>query len=378
MSLSPRERVMLAVNHREPDRLPLALWGSWYGVTDRLYLQVLEELGWQPVPPFRPELLHSVNYYDDRLLELLNVDVRHVDPGVTAVTSRLDGEGKDAWGLRWDNRGAGRTVSYHPLAAATIEDIHEFRLPDADEVVREEAILARLKTIRAMGQEYAVIGRAVVSYGFLEMAEALRGHEQLLMELALAPEVVQALVNRLYDCYAAMIGRFLDIAGKNLDMIELPGDDFAGNEQPIISPAMFDQFFRQPYQNLISLIKSHSPHVKVIFHSDGAVTPFLRRWVEMGADVLHPLEPLPATDFAAVKAEYGQQLAFLGAIDIREALRGDGERVAEEVKLRIRQLAPGGGYILAPANHLQWDIPPRNLFALYQAGQEYGQYPLNG
>lgn len=374
MELGPRERVLRAVNHREPDRVPLALWGSWYGVTDKLYFKVLERLGWEPVAPFRPDLLHSVNYYDDRLLELLGVDVRHVDPGSTAVTSRVGVDGKDAWGLRWDDGGLYRTVDYHPLAGATVDEIRDFALPRAEDVVREETILPRLEEIRAMEKEYAVVGRAVASYGFLEMAESLRGHEQFLLDLAMAPEVVHAIVERLYDCYSAMIARFLDVAGDHLDLVELPGDDFAGNEHPIISPAMFDEFFLGPYRDLIGMIKSRSPRVKVVFHSDGAVGPFLGRWAEMGVDVLHPLEPLPATDFEAVKARHGGRLAFLGGIDIREAMQGDEERVEREVKTRIRQLAPGGGYVLAPANHLQWDVPPENLLALYRAAREHGQY----
>jgi uroporphyrinogen decarboxylase len=160
-------------------------------------------------------------------------------------------------------------------------------------------------------------------------------------------------------------------------MIELPGDDYAGNEHPIISPTMFDDFFGEPYRKLVGLIRERSPHVKVVFHSDGAIMPFLGRWADIGFDVIHPLEPLPATDFEEVKAGYGDRLSFMGAIDIREAMQGSGEGVEEEVRQRIRQLAPGGGYVLAPANHLQWDVPPANLFTLYEAARKYGRYPLN-
>ncbi len=376
MSLSPRERVRLAVNHQEADRVPLALWGSWYGLTDKLYFNVLKTLGWQPGPPFRPDLVHSVNYYDDRLLEYLQVDVRHVDPGAIVATAKIKTDGTDAWGIRWDRSGLYRLADYFPLVEASLAEIKQYQFPDPDELIPAEAILARLETIRAMGQEYAIVGRAVASYGFFEMAQSLRKHDQLMMDLILAPEIVHALVARLYECYAGMIERFLDLVGQHLDMLELPGDDFAGNKGPIIAPKMFDQFFRQPYQRLIQLIKSHSPHIKVIFHSDGAMTPFLPRLIDMGVDIFHPLEPLPVTDMAAIKAEYGSRLVFMGGIDIREALQGDKARVVAEVKTRLQQLAPGGGYILAPANHLQWDVPPENLFTLYRAAQEYGRYPL--
>ena len=135
MSFSPRERVLAAIVHEEPDRVPLALWGSWYGVTDKLYFNVLETLGWEPVAPFRPDLLHSVNYYDDRLLARLGVNIRHVDPGVTALTARVNDDGFDRWGLQWRKAGLYRTAAYFPLESATVEEIADFALPTPDEYV---------------------------------------------------------------------------------------------------------------------------------------------------------------------------------------------------------------------------------------------------
>ena len=374
--LTPRTRVLTALNHQEPDRVPLALWGSWYGVTDKLYFTALAALGWEPVPPFRPELLHSVNYYDDRLLAFLGVDVRHVDPGSIGVTSRVAETGADAFGLRYSTSGLYRAASYHPLAEASVDEIMAFPLPGAEEVIAAAPILARIEQIRARDDEYAIVGRAVASYGLFEMAQSLRRHDQLLMDLALEPEIVHALVGRLADCYGAMFERFLDIAGDALDLIELPGDDFAGNNGPIISPKMFDTYFKQPYTQLIGRIKTKAPHIKVIYHSDGAIAPFLSRFIEIGADVVHPLEPLPATDMAALKREFGRRISFMGAIDIRKTMQGPEAGIVAEVRERIGQLAPGGGYILAPANHLQADVPPQNLFRLYAAAREFGRYPL--
>ncbi len=374
--LTPRNRILTALNHQEPDRVPLALWGSWYGVTDKLYFAALTELGWEPVPPFRPELLHSVNYYDDRLLAYLGVDVRHVDPGSIGVTSRVGPDDADAFGLRYTTSGLYRAASYHPLAEAGVDAIMEFPLPKAEDVIAAEPILARIGQIRALGDEYAIVGRAAASYGLFEMAQSLRRHDQLLMDLALEPEIVHALVGRLAACYGAMYDRLLGIAGPALDLIELPGDDFAGNNGPIISPAMFDTYFKQPYTQLIGRIKARAPHIKVIYHSDGAIAPFLARFIEIGADVVHPLEPLPATDMAAIKAEFGARISFMGGIDIRKTMQGPEAGIVDEVKQRVGQLAPGGGYILAPANHLQADVPPQNLFRLYAAAREFGRYPL--
>jgi len=376
MTLTPRDRVLTAVNHQEPDRVPLALWGSWYGITDKLYFRLLDTLGWEPVAPFRPDRVHSVNYYDDRLLAKLQVDVRHVDPGAIAAAGRPGPGGSDAFGIHWDTSGLYRTARRHPLQQATVDQIMDHPFPAVDESIQADPILARLAKIRALDQEYAIVGRAVASYGFLEMSQSLRKHEQLFTDLILAPEIVDALVTRLYDFYAALIIRFLDIAGDQLDILELPGDDFAGNAGPLISPATFDRFFKEPYQKLISLIKKHSPHIKVVYHSDGAMDAFLSRLIDIGADIFHSVEPLPVWNLAEMKAQHGDRLVFMGGIDIREALQGNKTAVVTEVKTRLSQLAAGGGYILAPSNHLQWDIPPQNLFTLFEAAVEHGRYPL--
>lgn len=375
MGLTPRQRVLSALDHEEPDRVPLALWGSWYGLTDDVYSKLVDLLGLEPVEPFRPGGLHTVNYYDDRLLEGLKVDLRYIAPGSTSATSELGPDGADRWGLKWSKSGPYRAAVHHPLQGATFEEIEEYELPTAG-VVDVEGIERRLSEIASLDDEYAIVGRAVSSYGFFEMSQALRKHDQLLMDLIRAPDVVHTLVDRLFTCYSGMIGCFLDAAGERLDVLELPGDDFAGNGGPLISPETFDRFFKGPYRRLIALIKGRAPHIKVAYHSDGAVMPFLGRLVEIGVDVFHPLEPLQATDMVAAKEAYGKDLTFMGGIDIRRAMTGDEDAVVREVKTRLRQLGPGGGYILAPSNHLQGDVPPENVLTLYRAARRYGHYPL--
>ncbi len=376
MTFTPRERVLMALDHQEPDRVPLSLWGSWYGITDKLYFNVLESLGWDPVPPFRPARVHSVNYYDDRLLETLHIDVRHVDSGAIAACSVPRADNTDAFGIEWVKRGPYRSPSGHPLEQASAQSIAEYKFPAPDDLIDADGVSERIATIRSMEEEYAIVGRAVASYGFFEMAQALRRPEQFLMDLATNPELAHSLIERLYGCYAGLTERFLEVAGEYLDIFELPGDDFAGNTGLLISPDMFDEYFKDRYRRLVNLIKTRCPHMRVAYHSDGVMTDLLPRLIEIGVDVFHSVEPLPGWDLGEAKQLHGERLAFMGGIDIREALQGEPAAVDAEVKIRLRELGSGGGYILAPANHLQWDIPPENLFRLYEAAREYGRYPL--
>ena len=161
-------------------------------------------------------------------------------------------------------------------------------------------------------------------------------------------------------------------------MIELPGDDYAGNTNLMISPAMFRKFIKPCLARLVKVVKEHNPNVKVMLHSDGAITGLIPDVIELGVDVIHPLEPLPATDLTAVKEEFGKQVTLLGGIDISHAMPSNRDDVIAEAKRRIAQLAPGGGYILAPSNHLQADIPPENVVTLFETVHQFGKYPLQG
>jgi uroporphyrinogen decarboxylase len=139
---------------------------------------------------------------------------------------------------------------------------------------------------------------------------------------------------------------------------------------------MFRNFIKPCLVRLVKVVKEHNPNVKIMLHSDGAITGLIPDIIDLGVDVIHPLEPLPATDLVAVKEEFGKQVTFLGGIDISHAMPGEREDVIEEAKRRIAQLAPGGGYILAPSNHLQADVPPENVVTLFETAHQFGKYPL--
>jgi uroporphyrinogen decarboxylase len=371
--MDSRERVYLAIEHQEPDRVPTALWGSAYGLTDPLYLKLVDHLGLEePVAPFRQRRGHSVNHYDDRVLEALEIDLRHVWMGFTDLGGPPAGGGVDAWGVGWAQSGLYLSAQEHPLAGASLEDLETYSWPKVERYLRREEMRERARNLKEE-TSYAVVGRAVDSYGPLERAGLLRGYENFMLDLALNEEFVEQLVEKITGVLCRLIEIALDTAGEYLDIFELPGDDYAA-QTPIIAPRMFDKYLAAPWARMIRLVKAAAPQCKVMFHSDGDMQPFLGRLIDLGVDVFHCLEPMPGVDMAQVKRDFGEQLCFLGAIDIKEALQGDKARVEAEVQARIRDLAPGGGYILAPANHLQPDVPPENVVALYEAARKFGRY----
>ncbi len=371
-----RERVLAAVSHATPDKVPIAIGGSAYGITDPLYFELLSALHLGgPVEPFRSRMGHTINYYDERILDALDIDVRYVDCGFTDLGGPSKGGGVDSWGVRYDQSGIYLSPVSHPLNAATLSDLEAYPWPEVEKYFRREELRERARFLKEETQ-YAVVGRAFDSYGPFERSCSLRRTDQFLVDLGTNPEFALGLIDKVTDVHCRLLELVLDAAGDYLDILELPGDDYAAL-RPIISPKMFDRFFAPAWQRIIGLIKSAAPHCKILFHSDGNMEVFLGRLADLGVDIFHCLEPMPGVDMARIKALYGEELCFWGAIDIKRALQQDEATVEKEVKSRILQLAQGGGYVLSPANHLQPDVPARNVIALFAAARKYGSYPLD-
>jgi uroporphyrinogen decarboxylase len=372
-----RERVLAAVNHEEPDRVPTALWGSAYGITDPLYHALLAHLDLgKPLAPFRVRRGHTVNHYDERILEVLGTDTRYVWLGFDDLGGPPSGGGVDAWGVGWKRAGLYFAATEHPLAEARVEDLDHHAWPDVEQFIHRDHVRRRARHLKERA-DYAVVGRAADSYGLLERASSLRGTERFMLDLVIDEEFADALIGRITDVLYRLLEIYLDAAGPYLDILELPGDDYAA-QHPLISPRMFDRFFAPRWRRLIALVGGAAPHCKVLFHSDGRMEPFLGRLIDLGVDIFHCLEPMPEVDMTQVKRDYGDQLCFWGAVDIKQALQGDVPRVEAEVRERISALGAGGGYVLAPANHLQPDVPPESVVALFRAARKYGTYPLDG
>jgi uroporphyrinogen decarboxylase len=379
-TMTPRQRVLTALTHEEPDTVPTALGGGSYGIVDELYLSLVKYLNLgEPVSPFRSG--HSISYMDDHLLDKLGTDLRYCWPRLLPNSPVVPGEDEDtfydSYGQVWK-----RALPYYYAGdgllreATRIDDIDRLvRWPDLSDSRWMAGVAARAQNLRE-GTDYFVVMRMVASHGPFQTACDLRDTETFLLDMAINPEFAQTLLKKVTTVLEGLLRLAMQAGGKYFDMIELPGDDYAGNSNTIMSPDMFRQFIKPCVARLIRVIKAHNPDVKIMLHSDGALTKLLPDIIDLGVDVIHPLEPLPATDLIAVKEEFGKKVTFLGGIDISHAMPGSYKDVVGEAKRRIAQLAPGGGYILAPSNHLQADVPPENVVTLFETARQFGKYPV--
>jgi uroporphyrinogen-III decarboxylase len=165
------------------------------------------------------------------------------------------------------------------------------------------------------------------------------------------------------------------MVGLGVDIIWI-GDDFGMQDRMIISPRLFREFFKPRYAYLFAKWKALNPNVKIAFHSDGNIFPIIPDLIEIGLDILNPIQP-KSMDPAKVKKMYGDKLTFWGTVDIQEVLPfGTAEDVANEVKLRLQTVGKGGGLIISPAHNIQSQVPLENILAFYESAKKFGRYPL--
>lgn len=382
MRLSHRERVLLTLKHQEPDQVPIAIGGGPYGIVDPLYLKLVDyyRLG-QPVTPFRTG--HSISYMDDRLLEKLGSDMRYVYPRLLPNSPINPGSVPDtftdSYGQIWH-----QAIPYYYAGKGILSDFKpgkdrledRLTLPNPSENRWMDGVEECAKHLKS-ATDYFITMRMVASHGVFQTACDLRGTENFLIDLAIYPEFAYELLNQLGDFLIGLTHQAMQAGGQYFDMIELPGDDYASNLNTLISPTMFRQFIKPNIQRMVDTIRNYRLDIYIMFHSDGLITSLLEDIIDLGVDVIHPLEPLPDTNFEEIKKQYGDKITFMGAIDISHALPGSKDDVIDEVILRIKQLAAGGGYILAPSNHIQADVPVENVVTMVEAARQYGKYPLS-
>ncbi|MBS3787167.1 hypothetical protein KGY79_03090 [Candidatus Bipolaricaulota bacterium] len=371
--MNSKERVLATLKHKEPDRVPLALCGSAYGVVDELWDDLQAELGIScKIQPFRGRHGHSVNYIDDRVLRELDIDTRHVWLGSTDLISPKGGVGTDAFGVKWKRTESSVYPYDYPLSDADKDDIKSYSMPDVESLIRPKKLENRLNELDC--DQYALIARAPVSYGLYEKASQLRGPELLFKDLMINEEFVEILLSKLFDFYLQIHKRYMEIVGERIDIFELPGDDYADNQGLLFSPQVFRKYFFERWKKLVSIIKQASPQTKVLFHSDGYTPPLLDLLLDIGIDIHHPLEPLPKLDVEKVSRSYSDKLVFLGGIDVKSLSKSFDEGLRGEILDFANKLAKSGGFIMGPTNHIQSDVPAKNIIKAFQLGKSEIRY----
>lgn len=376
--LTSRERVLCALGHEEPDRVPIFFGTS--GATTMLapgYDRLKAHLGIQGETTVFWRGLQYV-LMDEEVLAWSGSDGRPLLAGpAPAPLARDISENAyvDGWGCLWERRPHGLyyEVMDSPIRTATIDDLDRYPWPDLAHPSRFTGLREKARAIQDAG--YAVVALSGVTP--FEQSYLLRGIEQWLLDLAGDPDFALALMRRITDLMKASVIGLLEEAGDSIDVL-VTGDDLGTQNSTLISPTMYRRLVKPFHVELMSEIRRRTS-ARIFYHSDGNIYALLPDLIEIGVDLLNPVQVNAGAmgDTARLKREFGDRLSFCGAIDTGWVLpRGTPDDVRAEVRRRIQNLGPGGGYILASVHCIQPDVPVENVIAMLDEAKVAGRYPL--
>lgn len=353
-----RERVLTALNHEEPDRCPMQIsFTPEFAARLEIDLQLKGQGLHNPHGGGNTyELERALD--EDMLLTSVGWVNGYYQDGYQNVDSYLD-----EWGVAW------KTIEYktpygkgkytepfgHPLAEDRVLETYLSPDPNRLELYAEAScVLANFK------EEYWIVG--VTPTTIFESAWALRGYEQLMIDMATNPDKANRVLDIPYSYHKIVTQRLVSLG---VDMIWL-GDDVGGQNAMLMSPRMWRQYFKPRMADLIASLREINPHIKIAYHTDGVVYPVIPDLIEIGVDVLNPIQPM-AMDPVKIKKEYGRNLCFWGSLDIQQTLPfGTPEQVKAEVITRLKTIGRGGGLLIGPTHNLQLDTPLENFWAMIE------------
>jgi len=378
--MTHRDRVLAALSHREPDRVPIDVWGSASRVCNVLYFQIVKDQGWEGYGPC-VRASRSGDYVDERVDKLVDSDFRHLDIGHPQNSKSYLNEHGDKigeWGYGTREVHGSSLVSFSPLAAATdVGDIEKHRWPvvaDPGRVagLEEKARRFAETTDCFLGATHAVSGM------MLELGQYLRGFEQFMMDLYLDERFAHHLIGKIADVITELYLYYLEPIAPYVGWVEF-SSDHGMQDRSLVSPEIYRKFFKAPYKRVFDAVKKAAPGVKIWLHTCGSVRELIPDLIDAGVDVLNSLQPKAAgMDSVELKREFGRELVFHGGLDLQGGITGSVQEAVAESRRRIDAFARGGGYIFAPSNHFMQDVTLGNFYAVYRTAREYGVYRQEG
>lgn len=353
-----RDRVLMALNHEEPDRCPMQI-----SFTPEFASRLKNDLGLTDEDLYNPHGGGNT-YVLERAIDedMILTSVGWANSYYATEEYSEDGVSyTDEWGVGWKNveyetrfgKGHYTEIVGHPLADD--EAIDSYQPPDPN---RPELYVEAERVIKEYKDEYWIVGVTVTT--IFETAWALRGYERTLMDLVINPDFVERLLDIPFNYHLTAAKRLVEMG---VDMIWI-GDDMGTQERMLISPDSWRRFFKPLMATFISTLKSVNSDVKVAYHSDGLIYSIIPDLMEIGLDVLNPVQPR-SMDPEKLKREYGDNLCFWGSIDEQYTLPfGTPVEVEREVITRLKTLGKNGGLIIGPTHHVQLDTPLENFWAM--------------
>jgi uroporphyrinogen decarboxylase len=372
--MTSRERVLAALSHQQPDRVPMDLGAS---IVSSIHVQAYDnlkkylglDLGATKIFARTPQLA----VVDPVILDLFGVDTLGVKPGSPENHPHREVPDEhgfiDEWGILRKMPPDADTyyVANAPLEGdISIHDVLNYPMPDPADPGYTRGLRARILALREMDQRAIVLS---LPDSVVQQSQLLRGFSEWYTDAASNPDLLGALMDRILETQIAIWDTILSAVGDVIDVV-FNFDDLAMQDRLIVSPAMYRQFLEPRVRKYIEFLKRKT-RAKIVFHTDGAIVPVLPSLADMGVDCVNPLQVSAKGmgDVVALKKQFGDRLAFWGGVDSQHTLpHGAPDQVRAETASRIRDLNRDGGYVLGAVHNIQADVPAENIVALFETG----------
>ncbi len=374
--MTGRERIRKAINHVEPDRVPIDNGGVVSGMHEVAYRNLLDHLGMEDeITIYDP--VQRLAFVKDELLVRLGVDTRYVfanPPSFWKWEEKKDGSWVDEFGTGYERSELYSDFIYPVLRNATLRELKAYKFPNPKDPGRFSGLRERGRELYEKA-DCAIIGGNTPSLFYL--AWVLRGMEKFLTDIAMNIDFANYLMDRIVDWNITFLEGYLTEIGGYVEY-QWIGDDWGIQHGPLISPEMFRKMVVPRFKKLIDHIKSKTK-AKVIYHTCGATYWVMEDLIEMGVDIVQPLQANAAgnEDPARLKRDFGKRMVFHGNTNNQGVFHKTKKEVIADALYRIRHLAPGGGYIFSSGHNIQANMPPENILALFDTAKEYGTYPID-
>ncbi len=377
-AMTHRERVLAALNHQEPDRVPIDLSSTRCTSIHVAGYQRLKKYFGIETPDIITDRMMQPVLVDDRILEALDIDTRGIFPGTPDKTPDVELNEityRDEWGVvRTQPPGSYWYDLKESVLSGeiTVKDILRHQWPDPDDPGRLRGMRERALELKRQG-DYAIVLN--LSIGTVHISQYLRGFQDWYMDMAADHALIGTLMDAITDVTVAMARRMMAEVGDLADII-MTGDDLGTQNGPQVHPETYRKVIKPRHARFYRQVQEMCPHARIFLHTCGSVYLLLPDLIDIGVQILNPVQ-VAARDMepGKLKAEYGGKLTFWGAIDTQQVLpEGTVDDVKAEVERRITQLGPGGGYVLCGVHNLQPDVPLETVLAMYRHAREFGVY----
>jgi len=386
MSYTSLDRIKLALEHKEPDRIPFDIGGAEVaGININTLRRLKKYLGLDENVKLWDKIT-QLAIMDDDLIEKLRIDVKNVGPNPplkSKLAQDLGQQGNrylliDEFGITWQmpvKNGHFYDLFKFPLANINnYKDVEKYPWPDPLDPSRFINLKEKAKKTIYEEKKAFVLGR--MSAGMWENAMWMMGHEKHLMDMITNPKLIQAVMEKFLEIKMKYWGKALEILGEDVLIIS-EADDLGAQNSLLVSLDLYKKLIWPYHKKLFSFIKKKAKtKVYIFFHSDGAVKEAIPLLIEAGIDILNPVQVnCKGMDTKILKKEFGNSLTFWGgSCDNNIFTFGSPKEVREETKKRIYDLSPGGGYIFAPIHIIQSVVPIKNIIAWWETLQQSGNY----